>query len=102
MNLPGLKNLCMPAMAYLALSILTIFVMMFQNLGDPASYCIGRYSCNVSDVNMLFLMKIVYVLFWTWIINIMCRDGFEGIAWVLVMLPYLLMLIFIMTLFIPN
>ena len=102
MNLPGLNHLCMPAMAYLALSILTIFIMMFQNLGDPASYCIGRYSCNVSDVNMLFLMKIVYVLFWTWIINIMCRDGFEGIAWVLVMLPYILMLIFIMSLFIPN
>ena len=102
MNLPGLKNLCMPAMAYLALSIMTIFIMMFQNLGDPASYCIGRYSCNVSDVNMLFLMKIVYVLFWTWIINIMCRDGFEGIAWVLVMLPYLLMFVFILTLFMPN
>jgi len=92
----------MPAMAYLALSILTIFIMMFQNLGDPASYCIGRYSCNVSDVNMLFLMKIVYVLFWTWIINIMCRDGFEGIAWILVMIPYILMLIFIMSLFIPH
>jgi hypothetical protein len=89
-------------MAYLALSIMTIFIMMFQNLGDPASYCIGRYSCNVSDVNMLFLMKIVYVLFWTWIINIMCRDGFEGIAWVLVMLPYLLMFVFILTLFMPN
>jgi len=92
----------MPAMAYLLLSAFTIFIMFFQNLGDPASYCIGRYSCNVSDVSMLFLMKIVYVLFWTWIINIMCRDGFEGIAWVLVMLPYILMLIFIMTLFIPN
>jgi hypothetical protein len=102
MNLPGLKNLCMPAMAYLVLSAFTIFIMFFQNLGEPSSYCIGRYSCNVSDVSMLFLMKIVYVLFWTWILNIICRDGFEGFAWILVLLPYLLMFIFILTLFIPN
>ena len=101
-ELPGLKNLCLPAIVYLSLSLFTVFVMYFQNLGDPRSYCIGRYTCNVSDVGMLFLMKIVYILFWTWILNIICREGFEGMSWVLVIMPYILMLIFILTLFIPN
>jgi hypothetical protein len=101
-SVPGLKNLCMPAFVYFVLSISTIIVMILQNLGNPASYCIGRYSCNVTDVNMLFLMKFVYVIFWTWLLNIICREGYEGISWLLVLLPYILMLIFILGMFIPK
>jgi|LauGreSuBDMM15SN_2_FD.fasta_scaffold00064_14 hypothetical protein len=101
-SLPGLKNVCTPAFVYFVLSIITLFAMILQNLGNPNSYCIGRYSCNVTDVNMLFLMKFVYVIFWTWLLNIICREGYEGISWVLVLLPYMLMFIFILAMFIPK
>uniref|UniRef100_A0A6C0HJ51 Uncharacterized protein n=1 Tax=viral metagenome TaxID=1070528 RepID=A0A6C0HJ51_9ZZZZ len=101
-NLPGLKNVCTPAFVYFVLSIATIFVMLAQNLGNPNSYCIGRYSCNVADINLLFALKFIYVIFWTWILNLICREGFEGISWVLVILPYILMFVFILTLFIPK
>lgn len=101
-NIPGLKNVCMPAFVYFVLSFTTLFVMILQNLGNPNSYCIGRFSCNVTDVNMLFVMKFVYVIFWTWLLNIICREGYEGISWVLVILPYILMFIFILALFIPK
>lgn len=101
-SIPGLKNLCTPALVYFALSFVTILVMAFQNLGNPASYCVGRYSCNVTDINMLFLMKFVYVVFWTWVLNIICREGYEGLSWLLVLIPYMLMLIFILSMFIIN
>ena len=98
-GIPGLKQLCTPAIVYLILSVVTLLVMYIQNLGDPTSYCIGRYSCNVNSVNMLFVIKVIYVLFWTWILNILCREGFEVISWIFVLLPYLLMFIFIASLF---
>ena len=101
-KLPGFKNVCTPAALYFGISVFTIAIMLVQNLGSPNSYCIGRYSCNVSNVNMLFVLKFFYILFWTWILNIICHQGFEGISWVLVLLPYILMLVFIMTLFIPK
>jgi hypothetical protein len=101
-KVPGLSNVCTPASVYFVLSIITLIVMVMQNLGHPTSYCIGRFSCNVTDVSMLFLMKFVYILFWTWLLNIICREGFEGISWVLVILPYILMLVFILTMFIPK
>ena len=101
-KVPGLRNVCTPAAIYFGLSVFTMFVMFMQNLGNPNSYCIGRYTCNVSSVNMLFLVKFVYILFWTWILNIICREGFEGISWVLVLLPYILMLVFILTMFVPK
>jgi hypothetical protein len=97
--LPGLNRLCSPALAYLVLSLATVATMYFHHLGDPNSYCIGRYTCNVASVSMLYIMKIVYVLFWTWILNILCREQYETVAWILVFIPYLLMLIFILSVF---
>jgi hypothetical protein len=101
-SVPGLKNVCAPAGVYFVLSAITLIAMLMQNLGNPTAYCIGRYTCNVGDVYMLFTMKLVYVIFWTWLLNIICREGFEGISWVLVLLPYILMLIFILTMFVPK
>jgi hypothetical protein len=101
-NVPGLKNVCMPAIVYFVLSMSTLAAMLIQNLGNPSSYCIGRFSCNVTDVNMLFVMKFVYVVFWTWLLNVICREGFEGISWVLVLLPYMLMFIFILGMFVVK
>lgn len=101
-SVPGLKNVCAPAAVYFVLSAITLFAMLMQNLGNPTAYCVGRYTCNVGDVNMLFIMKFVYVIFWTWLLNIICREGFESVSWVLVLLPYILMLIFILSMFVPK
>jgi hypothetical protein len=95
MNIPGLKNLCTPAYVYLVISVIALIVMGFQNLGSNGSYCIGNYSCNVSSVFMIFVFKLLYIMFWTWVLNIICRGGAPGLAWFFVLLPYVLMFIFI-------
>jgi len=99
-NLPGLKNMCTPAKLYLGISILVLIVIAFQNLGNPSSYCVGRYTCNVSSISMLFTLKLLYILFWTWVLNIICREGYTSISWFLVLLPFILMFIFIAMMFI--
>jgi len=98
-TIPGINRLCSPAFYYLVLSIITIVTMYLYNLGDPNSYCIGRYTCNVTSVNMLYIMKVTYVIFWTWILNIMCREEYETMAWIFVIIPYLFMFIFIVSMF---
>jgi len=40
---------------------------------------------------MIFIIKVVYILFWTWILNLMCKDGYTNIAWFLVLLPFVLL-----------
>ena len=100
--IPGLRNICTPAYVYLVLSLITVFAFAVQNLGNPNSYCIGRYSCNVSSVSMLYVLKLLYIVFWTWILNILCKEGFAEISWFLVILPYVLMFIFITMVFLPN
>jgi hypothetical protein len=100
MNIPGLKNMCTPAYVYLVISTIALIIMAYQNLGNGNMYCIGSYNCNVSSVFMIFILKALYVLFWTWVLNIICRGGAPGLAWFFVLLPYILMFILIGMLFI--
>lgn len=94
--IPGLRNLCTPAHVYLVISAISLIVMAFQNLGNDNLYCIGMYDCNVSSVYLIFILKVLYIAFWTWVLNLMCRGGATGLAWFFVLLPFLLMFIFIL------
>jgi hypothetical protein len=40
---------------------------------------------------MVFVVKVIGILFWTWILNLMCKDGHKEIAWFLVLLPFVLL-----------
>jgi hypothetical protein len=91
--IPGIKKLCTPALVYFIISVISIIVMAFQNYGNTDLYCLGMYSCNVTSVGIIFVLKIIYVLFWTWVLNIICRNGYENVSWFLVLFPYILLFV---------
>jgi len=95
----GLNNLCTPAYVYLMISAVALVVMAFQNMGSESIYCLGSYSCDVSSTTFIFVVKIVYVLFWTWLLNIICKSGFTGISWFLVLIPFIMLFIMIASIF---
>jgi hypothetical protein len=101
MAVAGLKNLCTPAYVYLVISIIALVIMGLQNTGNVNTYCLGSYSCDVTSVTLIFLVKFAYVLLWTWILNLICRAGAPGIAWFLVLLPFILLFILIGLFMIP-
>jgi hypothetical protein len=39
------------------------------------------------------MVKVIYILFWTWVLNLMCKDGHTGIAWFLVLLPFIMLFV---------
>jgi len=98
MAIAGLRELCTPAYVYLILSLVTVMVMYIQNFGSKNIYCLGIYSCSVGSVALVFFVKILYILFWTWILNILCRGGAEWFSWLLVFIPYLVFFILILNL----
>jgi len=91
----GIRNLCTPAYIYLVISVITILVIAVQNLGNNNSYCLGSIACSTNNKVTIFIMKVIYIVFWTWLLNIICKSGFENVSWVLVLLPYVLMFILI-------
>jgi len=90
-----LSQLCTPAYIYFIISVLAIAIAAVQNLGNNHKYNLGSFSCRVPSCITVFIMKIVYILFWTWVLNLMCRDGHSEIAWFFVLLPFILMFVII-------
>lgn len=95
----GLRDLCTPAFVYLILSVVAMLFIGIQNLGGGDTYCVGSYGCKSSFVTIIFIFKAIYILFWTWLLNIICKSGYETVSWVLVLLPFILMFIFIALVF---
>lgn len=86
----GIKNLCTPAHFYLVVSMISFTIMALQNVNNSFIYCVGSYTCNTTSVVSIFILKFVYIIFWTWILNIICKSGYTTVSWALVLIPYVL------------
>ncbi len=95
MAFPGVKDLCTPAFVYLMLSMIALVIIAFQNVFKSNEYCIGDFSCGVSSILLVFIFKVIYILFWTWILHLMCNAGYKSIAWFFVLFPFILFFVII-------
>jgi hypothetical protein len=70
-----LTKLCAPALLYLILSVISISLALFSGIGF-----------------LTILIKLIFVAIWTWFLNYLCKKGFSVVSWILVILPFLVML----------
>jgi len=93
-NFPkNFKELCTPSLVYFVISIISLVVVLLQNLGNTNSYHVGSFSCKVPNTAVIFIVKLIYILFWTWILNLICKDGHSEISWLLVLFPFILLFV---------
>lgn len=90
-----IKKLCTPAYLYLVLSVVSMVAMMFQNAGNTNTYCVGNYECEVPNTAAVFLGKAIYITIWTFILNALCKAGYQKVSWFIVLIPFILMAIMI-------
>jgi hypothetical protein len=93
--LASLTRLCPPARFYFILSIISYIIMLFQSLGKDKIYCLGLLGCSKENSIYLFVFQAVYILFWTWLLNVICKGGGTMFSWLLVLLPFILFFILI-------
>ena len=43
----------------------------------------------------MFLFKAIYILFWTFVLNAICKAGYKEVSWFMVLLPIILLFIII-------
>ena len=68
--------LCAPAVLYLVLAIISVIILLF----------------NRTPVVTL-LMKLLFIIVWTWLLNFLCTSGFTVVSWILVLLPFVLLIV---------
>ncbi len=98
-NIMGLmktfKKLCTPAMIYLVISLFALIIVTMQNFDNTTKLCVGKYSCIVPNVTLVLLFNLLYILFWTWILSLICNAGYKIISWILVLLPFIVAFVYV-------
>ena len=86
-----MKNLCTPAMVYFVISAVGMLMIGIQNLnGKDNTLCIGTYNCSVASKSMVFILNTVYILFWTFVLDLFCKSGYKDLSWFIVFIPIVL------------
>ena len=86
----SVKVLCKPAKLYLFLSLFLLLSMIIQNLGKNNVLCFGPLECYEVNKITLLLIKLLYIGFWTFILQMICKGGYTNVSWALVLLPIIL------------
>ena len=85
------NSLCSPAKLYLVIQSVAILLLFIQNLRDTNHYRVGSYKIPLGHHNIYyFFVKIFVLVTWTWLLNKLCTKQYEGVAWFLVLIPFIL------------
>jgi hypothetical protein len=95
MALQDLNKLCTPAQLYLFITLFSLVIMIYQNGGtDSNVLCMGNYECHTApNKAVLVTVKLVYIAFWTFVLQMICKGGYKNFAWFLVLLPVILFML---------
>lgn len=93
--LKDFKSLCTPASVYLFINVIIFVSIAIQNFGNTTQYCVGQYRCQIPNTFSMFLFKALYILFWTFVLNAICKAGYKEVSWFMVLLPIILLFIII-------
>lgn len=85
-------KLCDPAKFYFVIATISYILILLQNIGGGARFTLGSYSCRHPNPILLLVIQALYILFWTWLLNLICKLN-KGISWVIVLFPFLLFFI---------
>lgn len=85
-------KLCDPAKFYFVIATISYILILLQNIGGGSRFTLGSYSCRHPNPFFLLVIQALYILFWTWLLNLICKLN-KGISWVIVLFPFLLFFI---------
>ena len=71
-----LTDLCTPALIYFLIAVVVL----------TSALLMGIVSIP------LLLVKVLFVVIWTWFLNFLCSNNYTGVSWFLVIIPYLFMI----------
>jgi len=69
-----ISNLCTPAMIYFVISIIYLIINSFTNF-------------NI----MFIIVKLFFIMLWSWFLNFLCKNGLTIISWLLIVLPFFIL-----------
>ncbi len=72
-------KLCTPSLIYLILAVVSVVSMLIN----------GRFG-------LLLIFQVLFMALWTWILDLICKAGYEVLSWILVILPIIIMIFIVL------
>ena len=94
-------SLCNPAKLYLLISMVAYGIIVLQNVFAPNRFSLGPYSCAHENCPLILMLQLVYIAFWTWILQMICKIN-TSISWFIVLLPFILYFIILMAIIVDG
>ena len=57
--------------------------------------CVNNTKCDVGNKVVFFTVEGILILFWTFILDLLCKSGYKLLSWLLILLPFILFSILI-------
>lgn len=90
-----IKKLCSPSMIYFVVSAFAFALLGIQNLnGDDNTLCVGSYKCGIASKTIVLALNAIYILFWTFVLDLFCKAGYKDLSWFIVLIPIILIFVF--------
>ncbi len=83
--------LCNPAKFYFVISVVIYLIVFIQNITTPGKFSLGLYSCDHKQTPMILIYNALYILVWTFVLNLICT-GSTTLSWVIILFPFILSL----------
>ena len=90
----SLYKLCTPSMLYFIISLFALIIIGLSNINSPDKLCLGTYQCDIGNNTIIFVLNALYILFWTFILDLLCKNGWSDLSWFIFLLPFILIILF--------
>jgi hypothetical protein len=89
----AVMNLCAPSKIYFFVAIILLFLSFVSDARnkDNDKVCLGKLKCK--NKPMYYLLNVLFILFWTWVLNKLCNMGWVKLSWFLLIFPFLMLVI---------
>jgi hypothetical protein len=75
----SISSLCLPSKIYLGLAILSIVFSLIISI----------------ETVYAAIIHFLFAVFWTWVLNLICKSGFSIVSWILVLVPIIFYIILV-------
>jgi hypothetical protein len=97
-----LMNMCTPATIYFVISLVGLILIGLNNLENNDKLCVGDYNCYVGNNTTVFILNAIYILFWTFILDLMCKAGYSNLSWFVLLLPFIILVVLFLVLMVKS
>lgn len=91
-----IKNLCQPAFIYMIYGIINILLLIYvlffsQDINSSFRNMFNQLGIKISNMFFYYviLTKLIQTIFWIFIIDLLCRNKYNKLAWLIILGTFL-------------